>query len=440
MNLRELNLSNNDIEKIENLNQLKNLHILNLSFNKITKIENISVLKQLEILNLSNNLIVEIPPIIVKNVNIFEINLANNMISEKTSILNLKSLPKMAILDLSNNPITEAPSYPTFIYHILKKLCTLDSKMTPNYVKAQNTSAPLTTKRQFSQAPNEEVSENPAFSYDYLANEQNEFEEENIQQSYEQRLMITQNRLNELSMLNKKVHLLNTEDLVQKPFSGNPFRKSDVDSKNQNFSKHLNERSEKTIDQDRSQFNQNASTNSFTNQQDKFQQQYGSIPSFVVNEHTLYSVSESGHDMKFKSNMMPDSKDNTLTYRNSNKDSNETQSTVSPMKRFFDIPSSNINEFRFSKDHNQPTPFSQSSNINLNHADSLNSNSSNQTPQEKDVPNWNQHILLKNVDKENDNISQTNQKYLENQSSDISQHAQQKVKITLKKNIMKNNR
>ena len=408
MNLRELNLSNNDIEKIENLNHLKNLHILNLSFNKISKIENISVLKQLEILNLSNNLIEEIPPIIVKNANIFELNLANNMISEKNSILNLKSLPKLALLDLSNNPITEIPSYPTFVYHILKKLCTLDNKMTPNYAKAQNP-GPLNTKRQLSQPPKEETPQSPAFSYDYSANEQHEAEEENTPQSYEQRLKVTQNRLNELNMLNKKVQLLSTEDIANRRLR-NPFRKIEIDSKVHNPPKQMNEKQERRGEQERAIFNQNFSTNSLVSVQDKIQQQYASIPSFVVNEHTLYSVSESGHDMRFKSNMMPDSKENTLTYRNSNKDSNETQSTVSPQKRYYEFPSSHVNEFKSSSiDHLQHP----NSNIHLNNFELL--ASSAQTPQEKEAPNWNQRILLRKVvEKESDDAQQIQGRILDN--------------------------
>ena len=203
------------MRKIENLNNLKNLHILNFSFNKISKLENISALKQLEILNLSNNLIEEIPPIILKNVNLMELNLANNLISTKQSINNLKTLSKLTILNFSANPICDLPGYPNFVIHSLKKLLSLDTKMTPSCAKSHNNgqqashnssqincgSVQSSTSRTHRVLPNQPaIIITPAQSHN------------NVALSYEQRLTITQNRLNELNLLSNRQELINPED------------------------------------------------------------------------------------------------------------------------------------------------------------------------------------------------------------------------------------
>ena len=138
MNLKILNLSHNDIQKIENLNTLKNLHELDLSFNKISKLENISALKHLGLLDISNNLIEEIPPIIAKNTNLTTLNLSVNLISDKSSITNLKTLPKLTVLNLSNNPVCEVSGYHNTVLHVLKKLLLLDENPTQHYLKLHN--------------------------------------------------------------------------------------------------------------------------------------------------------------------------------------------------------------------------------------------------------------------------------------------------------------
>ncbi len=54
-NLRELDLSQNIIEKIKGLDTLTSLEVLNLSENAITKWEGLATLKALQTLDLSSN-------------------------------------------------------------------------------------------------------------------------------------------------------------------------------------------------------------------------------------------------------------------------------------------------------------------------------------------------------------------------------------------------
>lgn len=79
--LRVLILSKNFIEKIENLEVLPNLDVLDLNDNRISKIENLAGHKHLRILNLSSNMITVLEfPFALKNLQ--ELNLRKNLISE----------------------------------------------------------------------------------------------------------------------------------------------------------------------------------------------------------------------------------------------------------------------------------------------------------------------------------------------------------------------
>ena len=128
MNLKELNLSNQEIEKIENLGNLKNLRVLNLSYNRISKIENVTCLKNLEIFYLSNNFIQEIPTIFTKNTNIVEFYIGFNAILKKDNVLNMKHMSSLKVLDLEGNPITNFSDYKNYTLGILKQLLKLDKK------------------------------------------------------------------------------------------------------------------------------------------------------------------------------------------------------------------------------------------------------------------------------------------------------------------------
>ena len=105
-NLKELYLSQNFIEKIENLDKLVNLEILDLAFNKISKLENIETLTQLTDLWLNNN-----------------------NISDPHDLEMLKFVPKVTTVYFWKNPVADIPGYRQIIQQYLKDIEQIDSTM-----------------------------------------------------------------------------------------------------------------------------------------------------------------------------------------------------------------------------------------------------------------------------------------------------------------------
>ncbi|ODV58858.1 leucine-rich repeat domain-containing protein [Ascoidea rubescens DSM 1968] len=101
--LTDLDLSKNNISKIENLSSLTKLKFLNLSFNKLRKFENLENLKNLIGLNVScNNL--ELVENVSKLINLIDLNLSFNKIYD---IRNLSKLVNLNYIDLSQNKLSE---------------------------------------------------------------------------------------------------------------------------------------------------------------------------------------------------------------------------------------------------------------------------------------------------------------------------------------------
>jgi DNA helicase-4 len=101
--LKELNLSNNQIQTIEELDGLTNLEHLDLRDNQITEIKGLNSLKNLRILFLENNTITELKGL-DELVNLRKISLDNNNISE---IKGLENLENLVYIRMNNNPIPE---------------------------------------------------------------------------------------------------------------------------------------------------------------------------------------------------------------------------------------------------------------------------------------------------------------------------------------------
>lgn len=100
-----LDLSNNEIEKIENLSKLINLKELHLKNNKIEKIENLDNLLKLEKLSLNGNLITTTEGL-NELTNLQELNLNNNKIEKIENLLFFSSgLNQLSSLKISHNQI-----------------------------------------------------------------------------------------------------------------------------------------------------------------------------------------------------------------------------------------------------------------------------------------------------------------------------------------------
>jgi internalin A len=108
-NLHELNLFDNKITKIEGLDTLTNLQILYLSYNQITEIEGLDTLTNLQILSLYKNKITKIEGLkTLTNLDTLKLNY-----NEITKIEGLDTLTNLQTLYLHNNQITKIEGFDT---------------------------------------------------------------------------------------------------------------------------------------------------------------------------------------------------------------------------------------------------------------------------------------------------------------------------------------
>nr|XP_048318695.1 U2 small nuclear ribonucleoprotein A' [Ziziphus jujuba var. spinosa] len=131
---RELDLRGNKIAVIENLGATEDqFDTIDLSDNEIVKLENMPYLNRLGTLIINNNRITRI------NSNIGEflpklhtLVLTNNRLVNLVEIDPLASLPKLQFLSLLDNNITKKPNYRLYVIHKLKSLRVLDFKKVKN--------------------------------------------------------------------------------------------------------------------------------------------------------------------------------------------------------------------------------------------------------------------------------------------------------------------
>ena len=124
--LKELNLANNQLIKIEGLEKLTKLNWMNLYSNKLTKIEGLEKLTQLKVLLLSNNQLTKIEGLESLKM-LHTLTLSNNQLT-KTEGLEL--LHQLRILWLSNNKITKIEGLEKFI-GLLEHLEEIDIRNNP---------------------------------------------------------------------------------------------------------------------------------------------------------------------------------------------------------------------------------------------------------------------------------------------------------------------
>lgn len=159
---RELDLRGNKISVIENLGATEDqFDTVDLSDNEIVKLENLPNLNRLGTLLINNNRITRINPNIGEFLpNLHTLVLTNNRIVNLVEIDPLTSLPKLQFLSLLDNNITKKVNYRLYVIHKLKSLRVLDFKKVKDKERleaknlfeskeaieeAQNTPAPVET-------------------------------------------------------------------------------------------------------------------------------------------------------------------------------------------------------------------------------------------------------------------------------------------------------
>ncbi|XP_006861288.1 PREDICTED: leucine-rich repeat and guanylate kinase domain-containing protein [Chrysochloris asiatica] len=125
-NLTHLSLAKNKITTLNGLSMLP-IKILCLSNNQIEKITGLEDLKALQIVDLSNNQISSLQGL--ENHDLLEVlNLEENKIAELREIEYLENLPLLRVLNLLRNPIQEKSDYWFFVIFMLLRLTELDHK------------------------------------------------------------------------------------------------------------------------------------------------------------------------------------------------------------------------------------------------------------------------------------------------------------------------
>ncbi|XP_074280392.1 U2 small nuclear ribonucleoprotein A' [Silene latifolia] len=127
---RELDLRGNKIPVIENLGATEDqFDTIDLSDNEIVKLDNFPYLSRLGTLLLNNNRITRINPNVGEFLpKLHSLVLTNNRLVNLVEIDPLASLPKLTFLSLLDNNITKKPNYRLYVIHKLKSLRVLDFK------------------------------------------------------------------------------------------------------------------------------------------------------------------------------------------------------------------------------------------------------------------------------------------------------------------------
>ncbi|KAL2322285.1 hypothetical protein Fmac_026664 [Flemingia macrophylla] len=131
---RELDLRGNKIAVIENLGATEDqFDTIDLSDNEIVKLENLPYLNRLGTLLINNNRITRINPNIGEFLpKLHTLVLTNNRIVNLVEIDPLASLPKLQFLSLLDNNITKKENYRLYVINKLKSLRVLDFKKVKN--------------------------------------------------------------------------------------------------------------------------------------------------------------------------------------------------------------------------------------------------------------------------------------------------------------------
>ncbi|CAN6470440.1 unnamed protein product [Victoria cruziana] len=136
---RELDLRGNRLAVIENLGATEDqFDTIDLSDNEIVKLENFPYLNRLGTLLVNNNRITRVNPNIGEYLpKLHTLVLTNNRLVNLAELDPLASLPKLQSLSLLDNNVTKKPNYRLYVIHKLKKLRLLDFKKVKQKERAE---------------------------------------------------------------------------------------------------------------------------------------------------------------------------------------------------------------------------------------------------------------------------------------------------------------
>ena len=124
-NFGVLNLSHNEISKIEHLQRLDSLTKLDLSDNRIDSAAGLDTLLRLTHLDLRRNMLRDLQGL--AHLPALEcLHLDGNLIATPDALRGLAWLPQLQSLTLSGNPLTRQPSYREDVHRWLPSLAVLD--------------------------------------------------------------------------------------------------------------------------------------------------------------------------------------------------------------------------------------------------------------------------------------------------------------------------
>jgi len=127
---REVDLRGNKISVIENLGATGDqFDSIDLSDNEIQKLENFPLLRRLKMLLLSNNRVARIAPGLGQVIpNLDTLILSNNKIESFSDLENLSSFTKLKFLSLLHNPVVQKPNYRLYVISKVPGIKVIDFK------------------------------------------------------------------------------------------------------------------------------------------------------------------------------------------------------------------------------------------------------------------------------------------------------------------------
>ncbi|KAJ8952700.1 hypothetical protein NQ318_021016 [Aromia moschata] len=122
LSLHTLDLSHNELKRLDFINQLPNLKYLNLSYNKLDTVPHFKgqICHRLQVLTLNNNFLEDLVGLTSLS-NMVQLDLSQNCLLDHKVLLAISHLPSLQWLNLQGNPISFHPQHRNLACHYLNK-------------------------------------------------------------------------------------------------------------------------------------------------------------------------------------------------------------------------------------------------------------------------------------------------------------------------------